>query len=220
MKESDLFLPAKSWIADNYICNEIYAEVLNCDLLALSGAANIIVELKTTLSFKVIEQAIDRKMYGHYIYVAVPRKKSLSKLAKNILKENGIGLLFIENDKAIRIIPARFNRVRNRIGRDIRSYIKPFHANEIGGVKGGEGNSEYKIMINDIKLMLKSERRFSTCGGWVTVSEILETCETYYSNPRQQVIQTLQESWNQKWCESRKNGRIREFRYKEGYDDE
>ncbi|MBF2536411.1 hypothetical protein [Listeria marthii] len=217
MKESDLFLPTKKWIAENYACDEIYAEVINCDLFALSGAANIIVELKTTLSFKVIEQAINRKLYGHYIYVAVPRKKSLSKLAKNILKENGIGLLFIENDKVIRIIPARFNRVR---GRDVRSYIKPFHANEVGGVKGGEGNSEYKIMINNIKRMLKSERRFSTCGGWVTVSEILETCETYYSSPRQQVAQTLQESWNEKWCESRKVGRIREFRYRAGYDDE
>ncbi|EKZ4877783.1 hypothetical protein QO274_000048 [Listeria monocytogenes] len=220
MKESDLFLPAKSWIAENYACNEIYAEVLNCDLLALKGAANIIVELKTTLNFKVIEQAIDRKMYGHYIYVAVPKTKTVARLAENILKENNIGLLFIDNDKAVRIIPARFNRVRNRIGHDIRSYIKPFHANEIGGVKGGEGNSEYKIMISRIKRMLKNERLFSTRDGWLTVPEILKICETYYSNPRQQVAQTLQESWNKKWCESRKNGRIREFRYRAGYEDE
>ncbi|MCX81764.1 hypothetical protein DXP75_06900 [Listeria monocytogenes] len=220
MKESELFFPAKKWIEENYNCNEIHAEVLNCDLLALSGAINIIVELKITLNFKVIEQAIERKKYGHYIYVAVPKTKSIAKLAEKILIENNIGLLFITNEETECIIPSRFNRVRIRKEHGIRSYIKPFHAQEVGGVKGGEGNSEYKIMISNIKCVLQSERMYSTKEGWMSVPDILEVCETYYSNPRQQVAQTLQESWNEKWCESRKIGRIREFRYKAGYEDE
>ncbi|CAM2361080.1 hypothetical protein LISE100100_00255 [Listeria seeligeri] len=217
MKESELFFPAKMWIIKNYDCgNMIYAEVLHCDLLALCGPANIIVELKTSLNFKVIEQAIERKKYGHYIYVAVPEAKSISRLATRILRENGIGLLFITERATWCHIPARFNRAPlEKQGRGIRSYIEPFHARETGGVKGGEGNSKYKVMIDGIKKYLKHEKAFSTNGGWVSIREVLEFCEIYYTNPRRQTIQTLRSSWNSGWCEIRVVNRDYELRYRE-----
>ncbi|MGF9814306.1 hypothetical protein [Bacillus toyonensis] len=74
LKESDLFAPVKSFLIENG-CSNVYGEVLGCDVLGLHGTCDIIVELKTTLSFKLIDQALDRLNYGHYVYIAIPQRK-------------------------------------------------------------------------------------------------------------------------------------------------
>ncbi|MER2458282.1 hypothetical protein ABS751_10470 [Bacillus subtilis] len=59
MKESDLFEPVKSFLIKNG-CSKVYGEVLGCDVFGINGVCDIVVELKTTLSFKLIDQALDR----------------------------------------------------------------------------------------------------------------------------------------------------------------
>lgn len=51
MKESELYAPVKQFLLKKG-CTEVYAEVGNFDVLGILGAVNIIVEMKTTLSFK------------------------------------------------------------------------------------------------------------------------------------------------------------------------
>lgn len=213
MKESDLFEPIKRYLLEEVGCSAVYGEVANCDVLGIHGPSNIVVELKTTLSFKVIEQALDRVHSAQYLYVAVPKPKSISRLARSILMQNKIGLLLIDkNNQVERIIPARFNRIRHK-GSSIRRHIRSYHETQKGGVKSGEGETDYSVTIKTIKEYLQRIRLWGKKDGWVTVDEILEHCETHYSRPKPSVMATLQAHWNRSWCESKVEGRKRYFRF-------
>ncbi|MBL1227132.1 hypothetical protein [Enterococcus sp. BWR-S5] len=76
MKETDLYKPVKDWLLDYVGCNEVYPEISDVDVLGIAGKTDIIVELKTRFSFKLLEQAEDRLQYAPYIYVAVPYPKT------------------------------------------------------------------------------------------------------------------------------------------------
>ncbi|EJR49968.1 hypothetical protein IIO_06564 [Bacillus cereus VD115] len=215
LKESDLFAPVKSFLIKNG-CSNVYGEVLGCDVLGINGICDIIVELKTTLSFKLIDQALDRLNHGHYVYIAIPQRKGHTpRCVKKILEQNKIGLLEIGKDRfsndiiAHISIPAKYNRLPNELKKKgfkpIRNFIKNYHETQIGGVKGGEGTTDYSLMIDNIKAFL----RYHKHGKWTTVDEILNYCETHYANPKPSLIATLQAKWNSDWCEyKRENGKI------------
>lgn len=215
LKESDLFAPVKSFLLKNG-CSNVYGEVLGYDVLGLNGVCDVIVELKTTLSFKLIDQALDRLNHGHYVYIAIPERKGHTPhCVKKILEQNKIGLLEIGKDRfsdeiiAHISIPAKYNRLPNELKKKgfkpIRNYIKDYHATQIGGVKGGEGVTDYSIMIANIKNYLGFRKQ----KKWVSIDEILTYCETYYANPKPSLIATLQAKWNNDWCEcKRENGKM------------
>jgi hypothetical protein len=219
LKESDLFAPVKAFLLESG-CSDVYGEVLGCDVLGINGSSNIIVELKTSLSFKLIDQAIERLNFGHYVYIAIPKRKShVPRCVRAILETNKIGLLEVGEDNwtkeliATISIPARFNRLateRQKKGFNrIREHIKPYNETQVGGVKGGEAVTDYSVMIENIKDFLRYNKR----GKWVTVEEILEHCETYYANPKPSLMATLQAHWNRNWCETKIENRKRYFRY-------
>ncbi|ANS52165.1 hypothetical protein BM86_17645 [Bacillus thuringiensis] len=213
VKETDLFAPVKAFLIENG-CSNVYGEVLGCDVLGINGPCDIIVELKTTLSFKLIDQALDRLNLGHYVYIAIPQRKGhIPRCVKNILEKNKIGLLEIGKDRfsdnivAHVSIPAKYNRLatewKKKRFKPIRNYIKGYHETQIGGVKGGEDATEYSIMIANIKDFLYYRKR------WTSIEEILNYCETHYSNPKPSLIATLQAKWNNDWCEhKRDNGKV------------
>ncbi|MEH6892268.1 hypothetical protein V7024_21900 [Bacillus sp. JJ864] len=215
LKESDLFAPVKSFLLKNG-CSNVYGEVLGYDVLGLNGVCDVIVELKTTLSFKLIDQALDRLNHGHYVYIAIPERKGHTPhCVKKILEQNKIGLLEIGKDRfsdeiiAHISIPAKYNRLPNELKKKgfkpIRNYIKDYHTTQIGGVKGGEGATDYSIMIANIKDYL----RFGKHKKWASIDEILTYCETHYANPKPSLIATLQAKWNSDWCEcKRENGKM------------
>ncbi|MGN4725371.1 hypothetical protein ACTFR8_28635 [Bacillus cereus group sp. MYBK15-3] len=215
LKESDLFTPVKSFLIKNG-CSNVYGEVLGCDVLGINGVCDIIVELKTTLSFKLIDQALDRLNHGHYVYIAIPQRKGHTpRCVKKVLEQNKIGLLEIGKDRfsediiAHISIPAKYNRLPNELKKKgfkpIRNFIKDYHETQIGGVKGGEGTTDYSLMIDNIKAFLRYHNR----GKWTNVDEILNYCETHYANPKPSLIATLQAKWNSDWCEcKRENGKV------------
>ncbi|WP_240909090.1 hypothetical protein [Bacillus paralicheniformis] len=220
LKESDLFAPVKSFLIENG-CSMVCGEVLGCDVLGINGACDIIVELKTTLSFKLIDQALDRLNYGHYVYIAIPKRKGhVPRCVRRILQENKIGLLEVAKDKysedviASVSIPAKYNRLatdwKKRGLKSIRDCIKDYHKTQIGGVKGGEGVTDYSNMIENIKDFLLYRKH----GQWASIDEILNHCETYYSNPKPSLSATLQAKWNNDWCESKIEKRKKYFRIK------
>lgn len=221
MKESDLFLPVKEFLLENG-CSDVYGEVLNFDVLGITGASNIIVELKSSLSFKLLDQAIDRLNYGHYVYIAIPKRKDyIPRSIKEFLQYKKIGVLEVEKslrfpDGIVNVsIPARFNhratQMHKRGLNKIREHIKPYNEAQIGGVKGGESVTDYSLMIDNIKDFMRIRKR----GKWVTVEEILEHCEVYYANPKPSLMATLQANWNQPWCETKLENRKKYFRFKQ-----
>lgn len=51
--------------------------------------------MKKRLDFKVIEQAVEAKRHGHYVFIAVPRKKGgFLRIVKDFLKYHGIGMYY------------------------------------------------------------------------------------------------------------------------------
>jgi len=72
----------------------------NIDLAKSSKDSILIVELKTSLNFEVVLQAVDRQRIGHLVYVAVPFKKKSTtgkrwKLVSHLLKRLELGLLLV-----------------------------------------------------------------------------------------------------------------------------
>lgn len=211
MKESELFEPIKKFLLESG-CSDVYGEVINCDVLGIDGDNNYIVEMKTSLSFKLIDQAIERVRLGHYVYIAVPKRKSaIPRCVKEILQKYKIGLLEVGKRKVKVTIPAKYNDIaNNRNGYlRIRKHIKEHHLTQVGGVKSGEGVTSYSLTIDAIKAFMRDTRQ----SDWVTVDEIIANCKTHYKNPKPSVMATLKEKWNQDWCESKVEGRKRYFRH-------
>lgn len=229
MEEKDLYEPVKNWLYTKVGCTDVYAEVWDVDVLGIQGVCNVIVELKTSLSFKLMEQALDRVMcgLGHYVYIAVPMSKSACDqrfrgVVSVLSKQCGIGVLLVNTENgSIRVErPARFNRTavtrRKRGLRSIREGIEAFSKDQIGGSKGGETMTSYRYTVNSIKKCLREEswKYEYKNDGWMTVDQILVSCETHYAKPRQSVMQILRFNDNKTWCESKKVGRTCYFRYK------
>lgn len=208
MKESDLFEPLRKYLIETVGCSEVYGEVVNCDILAVCDPVNIAVETKVSLNFKVIDQAIQRKWMAQYIYIAVPKPKEVHRVARDILKEHGIGLLlYEEEDKYFKTdIRAKINRYAMAPSEFRKEYLKGFHKNQVGGVKSGECRTEYSVMIDNIKDTLDTAMRHSKwtgSDGWISIGDLLEKCETHYKNPKPSLMATLRKSWNKSWCETK-----------------
>lgn len=96
MKESDLFEPIKDWLEERGW--EVFAEVSGyegiADIVGRQRKMYCIVEMKTSLSHEVIDQAIRWVGYVHYIYIAIPKRKSaIPRYLEQLFREKGIGVL-------------------------------------------------------------------------------------------------------------------------------
>lgn len=212
MKETDLFNPVKE-ILFEIGCSDVYAEVLDRDVVAFMGNRTIIVELKKQLGFKVIEQAIEGRNRADYTFVAVPRPKTAhSKLAIQLLKENGVGLIYLIDTRHSGLTASfEFWGKRNKRPENIKKHIKPHHERTVGGSKGGEGPTEYSDLIENVKRFMRRTNK------WVSVCEILDNVSSvgvYYRRPKESLMTTLKANWNADWCERSMINRKTHFRYK------
>ena len=102
MKESDLYLPLKSFLQS--LGYEVKGEVCDCDVVAQKDDITIIVELKLSLNLEVILQAVDRLALSDTVYIGIPKEcKSFKKKRKQLLKlikMLGFGLITIDVNKS------------------------------------------------------------------------------------------------------------------------
>lgn len=85
------------------------------DFVAHHNGLIIAVEVKTQLSFKVIEQAVRNKGHAHLSYVAVPLNRTSQHFQVRVCREFGIGVLFYDErcrtrDLVIERANPQFNR--------------------------------------------------------------------------------------------------------------
>lgn len=97
MRESDLFPPIRRLFEDlGYV---VHAEVKNCDVTATKGDELIVVELKKSLTTKLLAQAVTRQKTGALVYVAIPKPKKYRPRAYretlDLLKKLELGLIFV-----------------------------------------------------------------------------------------------------------------------------
>lgn len=215
-----MFEPIRSWLEEKGY--EVYAEVEmpfgRADIVGKAHPAYCVVEMKKTLNFEVINQAFRWKGMFHYIYIAVPKKKRYHSIALKILHDYRIGLLEVKENYVYVRVPARYHRPYDRktipnkyLHEEQKTWVK-------GGSNGGGYVTTYKLTISRIKEYLKRQRygfngKEKEDGGWRTINEILEYCETHYQNPKSSLAKALQD-FESDWCEVKKeNGRLF-FRFK------
>ncbi|MFK7939447.1 MAG: DUF2161 domain-containing phosphodiesterase [Roseovarius sp.] len=100
--ETALYAPVKSWLEAQGF--EVKSEVGPADVVGLRGADEVlIVELKTTFSLTLLQQAVARQAVTDGVYVAVPRWKGKAgwrtfKGNIGLCKRLGIGVLSVRLD--------------------------------------------------------------------------------------------------------------------------
>lgn len=235
IKEVELFNPTKQWL--QYRGYKVYSEVVpthmstRADVVGILSPLTTIVELKTSLSLDLLEQAIDWIPHANYIYVSVPKPKKKNNrgtLAHKILKQYGIGLLEVDvkRNSIECILNPKMNR---RITSNVKDSLTEYHEkySPDGGTKGGGYITDYRITVIKVKEMLDKvrkgypvyhlgERNFQrvyNVDGYVTIKDILDYCETHYSSPKQSLAYALLNFEND-WCESTKIDRKLYFRSK------
>lgn len=194
MKETELFEPTKKILLDAVGCDAVYAEVIDIDVVGKKGNYYIGVEMKTSLNFKVIEQAHSRIGLVDYVFIMVPKpKQPHSYFIRNILKDKGIGLMYYyPNRPAMSCIQFWGKRHKHR-GRIAKYIDENLHTITTGGAKGGGNPTAYSLTMDKIKRALFVEPK------GLTIEELLEKVETHYANPKASTSATLRAKWNEKW---------------------
>lgn len=105
-KECQLFNPIKKYFIEKGYT--VQGEVKNCDVVCFKDDEIIAIELKKSFNLKVLYQAIDRKAFSNYVYIAIERPKNFRKkevkYMLKILQAMEIGLITISMDSPIKSI--------------------------------------------------------------------------------------------------------------------
>lgn len=233
MKETDLYLPVKKWLEDRGW--DVYAEVTGvggrADIVGRQGRVTLNIELKLQLSFDLLGQAIDRKNYFNYVYIAIPKRKSgIPRFVKQVLENEKIGIIYIDqimgHSTAHVYSSARFHRPPYYDRIDWDDLLKPEYKGHTGGDNGSHILTPYKILMCEVRNYLISIRvadlsRTNYGGhrnyGWKSIDDILEHCEAdhHYAAPKPSMSHALR-TFEKDWCETKKEKGRLYFRAKEG----
>jgi len=169
MLEKELFIPIKEYFES--LGYTVDGEVLNVDLVAIKDKTSVAVELKTSINFKVFEQAALRQKQIDLVYIAVPKQKNLRKKSfinkLYLLKRLGIGLIFVSESKDVLVYSdptETFTKTKklNKKNDIIRELNNRILKNNIGGTNKEKKLTSYKQDTLKILATLKKE---SPCKG-------------------------------------------------------
>ena len=95
--EAELFPPLKRYLEHKGYT--VYGEVKNCDIAAVKGEDIVVIEIKQSLSLKLILQGAERQELGNPVYIASALKKGEKLNNKRgvlkLLKRLGLGLILV-----------------------------------------------------------------------------------------------------------------------------
>ncbi|MFE8701066.1 hypothetical protein ACFYKX_10715 [Cytobacillus sp. FJAT-54145] len=220
MKECQLFVPVKTFLEQAGYT--VYSEVCpfgggwRADVVGISGKIVTVVEMKKSLNFEVIHQALQWKPYAHHVYIAIPRgRKWIHPYVKKLLLQEGIGLIEVHPPNHLTSEPFAAGYLTPKLTRSIQSDLRDFigHdvlANPVGGTNEGGYVTPYKRTMEQVKTLLRRKPR-----KWFSLNEIIEEVHTHYHSPKSSLAQALL-SLEKDWCETKLENRRRYYRYKEG----
>jgi hypothetical protein len=150
LKESDLYLPVKSFLeAQGYT---VKAEIGHLDILARRGEeAPVVVELKTSFSLALVLQGVERQSLFAQVYLAVPlgprgwslRYKDILRLCRRL----GLGLLAVRGAAVeAHLDPGPYAPRRNRrhAARLLREFDRRAGDPNTGGTTGIKRMTAYR----------------------------------------------------------------------------
>ena len=150
IRETELYEPVRDWF--RHAGWTVRAEVAGCDVAAVDEQDRLVlVELKTTLNFEVVLQAVDRQRMADFVYVAVPaRQRAMARkrwnLVTHMLKRLELGLLLVHFpqrggpvrvEEAFPPIPLDRTRSRATAKRKRDALMKEFNARSGDHNQGG-----------------------------------------------------------------------------------
>src|SRR3989304_9433876 len=152
LTEVDLAKPVIAYLEERGW--DVYQEVLIygkiADIVATFGKLTYIIECKTSLSLKLLEQAYNWRGKANFVSIAIPASSSYGDFTRDLLIRNKIGALSVRYSEVYENIYPQLNRkVIN-----IQKFIKPEHAiwAEAGSQHGyytpfqrTKGNIEFRI---------------------------------------------------------------------------
>lgn len=146
MEEKELYLPIKTYLESKGY--QIKAEVKDIDILGVKDHHTIAVELKTTVSLKLIYQAIDRQKMCDKVYIGLPKSAIKSHQASMrqfiyLLKRLDIGLIQVSDKEASLLMESDgfdMQKSKNQNKRKKKALLKEFSLREsdqnVGGMRG------------------------------------------------------------------------------------
>jgi hypothetical protein len=102
IKETDLGKTIVLWLQSEGW--DVYQEVQPhggrvADVVAVRSGILIVIELKTSLTFELLDQVLGWKAYAHHVYAAVPRAKGDGRrMAYRVFGEHGIGVIELDRN--------------------------------------------------------------------------------------------------------------------------
>lgn len=186
MKESEL--AQKFAQSEIFSGLDIYNEVEKpgggvIDFIAANNLVKIAVEVKTSLSIRVIEQAYANKAFVNYSYIAVPESKN-QKFAYKICSDHGIGVLIIAPYALMvqEVVKPRINRKITKI------VLNDFQKANLAGCTSGERITPFKDTVYRMYRYLERQKdkqaRLSdifdnVAFHWSTLSCAKSCCREY-----------------------------------------
>ncbi len=151
MKESDLYVPVKTYLAAQGY--DVKAEIGDCDLMAIRGdEPPVVIELKLTFSLALVMQGVARQRLVEDVYLAVPvsgdrgwklRYKDIIRLCRRL----GLGLLAVKDDGVeAHLDPGDYKprKQTKRLGRLLKEFERRVGDPNEGGTTGVKRITAYR----------------------------------------------------------------------------
>lgn len=172
MTEAELAKNFIYYLQDSY---DLYYEVNEIDIVGINGNILIGVEVKTSLNFKVIEQAYENRTMVNYSYIAIPWSKK-SDFQYKICSMFGIGVLSFRSHNG------KFWEIREEVKPEFlrRAYTKWFiphpdlKRSKPGSPSGAGVISAFKITVENIE-------RYVNKNQGCTIKELFNAINHHYS---------------------------------------
>lgn len=158
MKETDLAKHFIEYLSDFDLYFEVGVLGSFADIVAVKEPIKMAIEVKTSFSLAVIEQAVQNCMFYHYSYVAVPKLKYRGRLQFDVCEHYGIGVLEYDDNYGKREHGEVSQVVAPKINRKAVTklvHLSNFQKSAIAGCMHGRP-SPFKEMVHDITEYLKT----------------------------------------------------------------
>ena len=177
MKEIELGRRVSAWLADQDF--EIFPEVQVhsygkiADIVARQGPLLIVVELKTSLTFRVVEQAARWVGRAHMVYIGVPTE-GRSQMLRRVLAMLGIGVIVADEYKTRESSAPTFHR---HIGQELKKALD--NANPTFAEAGNPESRHW----TPFQATCHAVREYVHQHPGATLKELVDNVETHYHSP-------------------------------------
>jgi len=192
LREVDVARPIIPWLEERGW--DVYQEVSDYDIVAVTGHIVWIVEVKTSLSTKLCAQAFDRCRYAHYVSVAVPateRRDDGHNWAESRLAERGIGVFTVNLRGGVWVRAESMPALHRKplYTKRLLASLRPEHKTHCeAGTPGGGGWTPWKGTCKSIV------RKVAEHPG-ITLKELLGGEEGHYHYANAQSARTSLSHW-------------------------